>query len=203
MVVAIDVPEVTPVPLSYQDSYLAAVELNPDYLGQTKKIASENIRVAYAKNQRLPQLDLVALGIDDPGKLAVLGVIDLVEDVAAFRFERRDHSVKVFNAVVDHERGFAWSKLLAFLRTNGPDGRSARGLAIRVGPGERGTAPVLDIDGEMTLVPSLQRRCILCLEKDAADASDSLHVNLRWVVLDAMRKCVKKRANWSSVIVRA
>jgi hypothetical protein len=30
----------------------------------------------------------------------------------------------------------------------------------------------------MTLVPSLQRRCILCLEKDAADASDSLHVNL-------------------------
>jgi outer membrane protein TolC len=60
LVVAIDVPEVTQVPLSYQDSYLAAVELNPDYLGQTKKIASENIRVAYAKNQRLPQLDLKA-----------------------------------------------------------------------------------------------------------------------------------------------
>jgi hypothetical protein len=51
----------------------------------------------------LPQLDFVSLRIDDPGKLAVLRIIDLVEDVASFRFERRDHSVKVFNAVGDHE----------------------------------------------------------------------------------------------------
>src|SRR5262249_59985303 len=94
---------------------------------------------------------------------------------AAFRFERRDQSVKVFDAVVDHERGVAWSKLLALLRGDQPGGRSARGLAIRVGPVERGTAPRLDVDTEMTLVPSLQGRCILGLEKDAADASDSLH----------------------------
>src|SRR5688500_7050817 len=104
---------------------------------------------------RLPQFDLVPLRIDDPGKLAVLGFIDLVEDVAAFFFERRYHGVKVFNAVVDHEGGFAWSKLVAILRTNRPDGRSAHGLAIRVGPGESGTAPRLDIDGEMTFVPRL------------------------------------------------
>src|SRR3954464_9772692 len=131
----------------------------------------------------LPQFDLVSFWIDDPAKLAVLGVVDLVEDVAAFRFERRDQSVKVFNAVVDHERGFAWSKLVAFLGTNQPGGGSACGLAIRVDPVERGTAPLLDIDAEMTLVPRLQRRCILCLEKDAADASDSLHVNLRCAVV--------------------
>ena len=137
--------------------------------GQAADCRRERRRVSLT-GRWLPQFDLVSLRIDDPGKLAVLRVIDLVEDVAAFRFEHRDHSVKVFNAVVDHERGFAWSKLIAFLRTNGPDGRSACGLAIRVGPGERGTAPLLDIDGEMTLVPSLQRRCILCLEKDAADA---------------------------------
>jgi hypothetical protein len=31
----------------------------------------------------------------------------------------------------------------------------------------------------MTLVPSLQRRRILGLEEDAADARDSLHVPLR------------------------
>src|SRR5688500_10636728 len=108
----------------------------------------------------------------------MLGIIDLVEDVAAFRFERRDHGLKVVNAVVDHEGGFGWCKLVGILRTNGLDGGYARGFARRLGPGERGTAPRLDIDGEMTLVPCLERRCILCLEKDAADASDSLHVNL-------------------------
>jgi hypothetical protein len=91
--------------------------------------------------------------------------------------------MKVFDAVVNHERGFAWRKLVAFFRTNGPDSRSACGFAVRVSPGKRGPAPRLDINAEMSLVPSLQRRSILCLEKDAADASDSLHVNLLCVVL--------------------
>ena len=62
----------------------------------------------------LPQFHLVSLRIDDPGKFAVFRLIDLLEDVAAFRFERPDQSVKVLSAVVDHERGVAWSKLLAF-----------------------------------------------------------------------------------------
>lgn len=61
----------------------------------------------------LPQFDLVPLWIDDPSELPVLRVIDFFEDVAAFRLERRDHGMKVFNAVVDHERGMAWSKLVA------------------------------------------------------------------------------------------
>jgi hypothetical protein len=46
-----------------------------------------------------PQFDLVPLGIHDPGKLAVLGFIDPVEDVAAFRLERCDQSLKIFGAV--------------------------------------------------------------------------------------------------------
>lgn len=37
-----------------------ALEMNPDYLGQIKKMKQEDIRVSYAKNQRLPQLDLKA-----------------------------------------------------------------------------------------------------------------------------------------------
>jgi hypothetical protein len=63
----------------------------------------------------LPQFDLVAFRIDNPGKLAVLGVVDLIEHVAAFRLERRDKGVKVFNAVIDHERGISGSKLIALL----------------------------------------------------------------------------------------
>ena len=54
--------------------------------GQAADCRRERGRVSLT-GRWLPQLDLVALRIDDPGKLAVLRVIDLVEDVAAFRFE--------------------------------------------------------------------------------------------------------------------
>jgi len=51
--------ELGPVP-EFSESGQAAFGLNPDYLSQVKKLKQENIRVAYAKNQRLPQLDLKA-----------------------------------------------------------------------------------------------------------------------------------------------
>ena len=38
----------------------AAFELNPDYQAQLRKIKQEDVRIAFAKNQRLPQLDLSA-----------------------------------------------------------------------------------------------------------------------------------------------
>jgi hypothetical protein len=34
--------------------------------------------------RRLPEFNLVSLWIDDPGKLPVLGIVDLLENVAAF-----------------------------------------------------------------------------------------------------------------------
>gem|GEM_PF-3864999 len=55
-------------------------------------------------------------------------------------------------------------------------------IALRIAPVERGTTPFLNVDAEVTPVPSLERRCILCLEKDAADASDSPPLNLRCVM---------------------
>lgn len=54
---ATDAPKANPAP-ELADSGKAAFELNPDYLAQSKKLQQENIRVAYAKNQRLPQMDL-------------------------------------------------------------------------------------------------------------------------------------------------
>jgi len=54
---ATDAPKANPAP-EFTDSGKAAFELNPDYLAQSKKLEQENVRVAYAKNQRLPQLDL-------------------------------------------------------------------------------------------------------------------------------------------------
>ena len=52
-----DVPAVKLAP-DLDGSAQVALELNPDYLAQTKKLEQENIRLAYTKNQRLPQLDL-------------------------------------------------------------------------------------------------------------------------------------------------
>ena len=45
---------------TFQEAGQKALALNPDYLTQKKKLAQENVRIAYAKNQRLPQLDLKA-----------------------------------------------------------------------------------------------------------------------------------------------
>ncbi|MCI0534728.1 MAG: TolC family protein, partial [Verrucomicrobiales bacterium] len=60
LVQATDQPALQPHSLSYYDSYEQAFNLNPDYLSRRKQIQQENIRVAFAKNQRLPQLDLKA-----------------------------------------------------------------------------------------------------------------------------------------------
>lgn len=53
-----DRPDPLSVVPSFEDSAQSAMELNPDYLSQKKKMAQENIRLAYSRNQRLPQLDL-------------------------------------------------------------------------------------------------------------------------------------------------
>jgi outer membrane protein len=54
---AVDVPVVRDIPLSYYDNYRQAFELNPDYIVRKSQIVQENVRLAYARNQALPQLD--------------------------------------------------------------------------------------------------------------------------------------------------
>src|SRR5678809_996122 len=49
--------------------------------------------------RRLPQLDFVAFRIDDPGELPVLGVVDLLENVAAFLAQNFDQGVEILYAV--------------------------------------------------------------------------------------------------------
>lgn len=53
-----DHPEVSRIELVMFPAWREALEMNPDYLAQRRKIAGEMIRTAYARNQRLPQLDL-------------------------------------------------------------------------------------------------------------------------------------------------
>lgn len=56
----LDAPLIDSVDRSFQDSGQKALTLNPDYLSQLRKADQEDIRIAYAKNQRLPQVDLKA-----------------------------------------------------------------------------------------------------------------------------------------------
>lgn len=56
----VDQPKVEPAHLNFDTAMTAAMELNPDYLSQRKQVQEEDIRLAYAKNQRWPQLDLKA-----------------------------------------------------------------------------------------------------------------------------------------------
>jgi outer membrane protein len=57
---AVDQPPVRELPLTYFESYQQAFQLNPDYLARKIQVNQETIRLAYARNQRLPQLDLKA-----------------------------------------------------------------------------------------------------------------------------------------------
>jgi outer membrane protein TolC len=59
LVRATDLPEPQVSP-PFSESAEAAIGMNPDYLAQLSKLQQENVRLAFAKNQRLPQVDLKA-----------------------------------------------------------------------------------------------------------------------------------------------
>ena len=104
---------------------------------------------------RLPELYLVSFRINDPSKLSILGLVNLLKYVAAFFAQSFDQCVEILHAVIDHEGRGAGRKLVALRRTNGPDGCSADRPTFTVGPSERCATPFLDIDSEMLFVPSL------------------------------------------------
>lgn len=82
LVQATDQPQTGPASADYLDSWQQAFDLNPDYQIQRKQIMMEGVRVAYARNQRLPQVDLKAnygfngLGTDPSSSMQVLQTQD-------------------------------------------------------------------------------------------------------------------------------
>ncbi|MCX8107695.1 MAG: TolC family protein [Verrucomicrobiae bacterium] len=65
---AVDVPGVEPDEPSLANSYEEAFHMNPDFVIRRCQLEQEKIRVAYTRNQRLPQLDLKAsLGLNGLG----------------------------------------------------------------------------------------------------------------------------------------
>ncbi|HOX01114.1 MAG TPA: TolC family protein [Candidatus Paceibacterota bacterium] len=75
---AVDSPEVRPRPASMAEHYNFAFELNPDYLIRRRQVEQEDLRVAYTKNQRRPQLDLKAsYGLNGLGSSAGNSIDDM------------------------------------------------------------------------------------------------------------------------------
>ena len=57
-VVAVQEPELADVTIDYYSSYRNAFDNNPDYITRKQQALAEKVRLAFAKNQKLPQLDL-------------------------------------------------------------------------------------------------------------------------------------------------
>ena len=57
-VYAVQEPQLVEVPVDYYASYRNAFDHNPDYITRKQQALAENVRLAFAKNQLLPQLDL-------------------------------------------------------------------------------------------------------------------------------------------------
>ena len=104
----------------------------------------------------LPKFDLVAHRIHDPSELPVPGVVRLLQDVASLVPKRLKHSGQVLDAIVDHEGRLARREVLAISGADGPHGRSLCWTARCVGPRERCASPFLDVDSQVSLVPSSQ-----------------------------------------------
>jgi hypothetical protein len=81
--------------------------------------------------------------------------------------------VKIFNPVIHHEGCGAGSKVTTFLWIDQPGSCACNRLALGVGPFKGSSAPCLDIDSQVPLVPSLKRW--FGFEEDATNARDSLH----------------------------
>ncbi|MEW6302147.1 MAG: TolC family protein [Verrucomicrobiota bacterium] len=85
MIKAVDAPQVRDVALDYANNYQQAFDLNPEYLIRRKRADMEGVRVAYAKNQRLPQVDLKAsYGLNGLGDSPQASWNDIEQHKSAF-----------------------------------------------------------------------------------------------------------------------
>src|SRR4051812_3189967 len=131
-------------------------------------------------DRRLPQLDLVAVGIHDPGELAVLVLLGPLDDRDAVLLELRENSPEIVDAVVDHEARRTRVEPLRLALGDVPDGEAAI-LRLVIGPPQDCAAPRLERQAEVIPIPGgepcvVRRR----LEEDAADPGHARHHHLRF-----------------------
>src|SRR5690349_9391328 len=89
--------------------------------------------VLVVPGHRLPELDLVVVGIEDPGELAVLVRLGPLEDLDAGRAQLGEELVEVVDPVVDHEARLARAEPVAVRARDVPRGH-ALVVGMIVGP---------------------------------------------------------------------
>src|SRR5262249_750388 len=101
---------------------------------------------------RLPQLDLVAVGIHDPRELAVLVGIGALHKLDALFLELREQRRQVVDPVVDHEARRGGAEPLRLALSDVPDGEAAI-LGVVLWPLQDRATPVFERQAQIVPVP--------------------------------------------------
>src|SRR5215471_11890136 len=123
--------------------------------------------------RRLPKLNFVAVGVDNPAKLALFRGLGLVDDVATFSAQRSEKCVQIRHAEVDHERRGARLHVVCVQGKWGPNGHSRR--ALRAAPLKYGSTPVGHVEAKVVAIPNAKTLGVCRFEEYATDACHALH----------------------------
>jgi hypothetical protein len=128
-------------------------------------------RRLFARIERLPQFDFVAVGIVYPGEAAVAFVLALRIDLDACFRQAIEQCIEVVDDVVHHERSFAGLEVFGGAGENAPDCHLLTFRVVFFTPRKHDTMAAIR-EAEMFCVPLLHLLLIRGLEEDTADAED-------------------------------
>jgi hypothetical protein len=141
-------------------------------------IADSNPLVLLVPNHRLPKLNLISVGINNPRKLPVLVRLRTANYFDSTTLELDQHFIQIIHSIINHEKGVARAEPLAAFLCDVLH-REALILCFVVRPFQHCTTKALEGDAEMLLIPGCERFIVtLCYEKDSTNSSNFRHLLL-------------------------
>jgi len=134
-------------------------------------------RILRCFDEWLPEFEAVALGVGDPGEVAVGSGFLVGVDGDVGGAELCEEGFEVVNAVVDHGALGRGAEVVGGVGEEHPGGLAGTGGDF-VGPEEAGAAVVGELDAEVLGVPGGEGFGVAGFEEDAADSGDSCHEGL-------------------------
>src|SRR5689334_12368500 len=122
--------------------------------------------------RRLPQFDLVSIGIDEPAESTVFVLFDLADHLSAAEMDLAEGAVEIVDDQVEHEFARRGPEVIGVARKRTPHREGARRQRGR-GEFDRRLAVA---EAEPLGVPGKQSAGIGRLEEQSAETEDSRHV---------------------------